>query len=337
MKTRQLVSTLAAGLLALHSSVSVGSDQHHHDRYIPAPIGVMGDHVHGKGEWMLSYRYAHMAMDGMRDGGDDLKNAEVLTDFMVTPTKMTMDMHMFGAMYTVSDDLTLMIMMPWIKKSMDLVTRRGRKFTTNSEGIGDLKVGGLFSLKRWSHQQVHLNMSVSIPSGDINETDNIPAAQDVQLPYPMQLGSGSWDILPGITYNGQMENYSWGGQALATLRISDNDNNYTLGDRLEISTWNAHSLSREWNVSARLRWQTWGNIDGDDNKLNPGVVPTADPDLQAGTRADALMGLSYSVQSGLMAGNLFAVEGGIPLYENLDGPQMSADWMLTAGWQLVFH
>ncbi len=36
-----------------------------------APIGVMGDHMHHKGEWMLSYRYMHMDMEGNRIGTDE--------------------------------------------------------------------------------------------------------------------------------------------------------------------------------------------------------------------------------------------------------------------------
>ena len=67
------------------------------------------------------------------------------------------------------------------------------------------------------------------------------------------------------------------------------------------------------------------------------MVPTADPGLQGGIRADVLFGLSYSVLSGFMKDSRFALEGGAPLYENLDGPQMSTDWVLTAGWQLVLH
>ena len=31
-----------------------------------APIGVMGEHMHKKGEWMLSYRYMYMDMEGSR-------------------------------------------------------------------------------------------------------------------------------------------------------------------------------------------------------------------------------------------------------------------------------
>jgi hypothetical protein len=64
-----------------------------------APIGVMGDHVHKKGRIMLSYRYMRMEMDGNRSGSDDISTADVLNRFMVAPTNMTMEMHMFGIMY----------------------------------------------------------------------------------------------------------------------------------------------------------------------------------------------------------------------------------------------
>ena len=35
------------------------------------PIGVMGDHRHNKGEWMVSYRYMHMDMQGVQIGTSD--------------------------------------------------------------------------------------------------------------------------------------------------------------------------------------------------------------------------------------------------------------------------
>ena len=42
------------------------------------------------------------------------------------------------------------------------------------------------------------------------------------LGYGMQLGSGTWDFHPAITYLGQTENYSYGAQ-LGGARIGDND------------------------------------------------------------------------------------------------------------------
>jgi len=94
------------------------------------PIGVMGAHAHTQGDWMFSYRFMRMDMDGNRDDSDRVSTKKVLKDYMIAPKSMTMDMHMLGAMYGVSDDLTVMLMVPYLDLEMDHVTRMGAKFTT---------------------------------------------------------------------------------------------------------------------------------------------------------------------------------------------------------------
>lgn len=42
----------------------------------------------------------------------------------------------------------------------------------------------------------------------------------------MQLGSGTYDALPGITYLAQYGQFSWGAQATATIRLGGNDRDY---------------------------------------------------------------------------------------------------------------
>ncbi|MEF9437847.1 MAG: hypothetical protein L0922_03550 [Candidatus Mariimomonas ferrooxydans] len=69
------------------------------------PVGVMGGHIHHTGSWMLSYRYMYMGMDGNRDGTDSVSTGDVLQDFMVTPTEMSMQMHMLGIMHSPSKSL----------------------------------------------------------------------------------------------------------------------------------------------------------------------------------------------------------------------------------------
>ncbi|NES25727.1 MAG: transporter, partial [Symploca sp. SIO3E6] len=144
-----------------------------------APISVMGEHTHQAGEFMFSYRYMYMRMDGNRDGTDDLSDQEVLQQFPVTPTNMDMEMHMFGGMYAPTDDLTLMVMIPYVLKEMDHVTRTGVNFTTNSEGFGDLQLTGLYNVLRQNRQRVHFNLGVSFPTGSIDERDDIPAGNVV--------------------------------------------------------------------------------------------------------------------------------------------------------------
>ena len=315
--------------------VGVGTTGHHHHGALE-PTGVMGAHLHGAGNWMLSYRFMHMDMQGDRKGTSSVSTAEVLADYMVAPLDMTMDMHMLGAMYAPTDQLTLMAMVPFLDIEMHHITRMGMRFSTKASGLGDIKLSGLYSLYSSGAHRLHLNLGVSLPTGDIDRRDDTPVGTNQKLPYPMQLGSGTWDLLPGITYTGMAGTWSWGSQALATIRLGENSNDYTLGDRLEVTGWVGHKLCQASNLTLRLDGQTWGNIEGADPDLNPMMVPTADPDLRGGTRLDLLAGLDYMFHSGALAGSRLAIEGGLPIYQDLDGPQLETDLILTAGWQFMW-
>lgn len=309
---------------------------HVHVHLTQEPAGVMGAHVHHAGKWMLSYQYMYMNMHGNRDGKDRVSTSDVLKEYMVAPTDMIMQMHMLGVMYTPIDKLTLMAMIPYLDVEMDHVNRRGVKFTTRSDGIGDVKVSALYSFLNMDNVQFILNAGVSLPTGSIDEEDDTPAGQDVQLPYPMQLGSGTVDLLPGITYLGHKKKWSWGSQFMATIRLGENDNDYTLGDRYRLTFWLSRKLLDWLSTSARLDWQLWEDIDGADPKLNPAMVPTADPDLRDGRRIDFLLGANISPSQGKMKNAKLAIEGGFPVYQSLDGPQLETDWLITAGLQWTF-
>lgn len=309
---------------------------HHHLHDDASPSGVMGGHTHPRGGTMFSYRYMRMQMDGLRDGTDGLSDAEVLRRFKVTPLRMTTEMHMFGAMYAFSDELTLMAMLPWVNKEMDHVTRMGQAFTTRSQGLGDVRLSALYVLGRRPGRQLHLNATLSAPSGDIDERDDTPAQAGARLPYPMQLGSGSWDLLPGITYSAERGPYAWGVQSVATLRLSENDNDYRLGHRFELTAWGGYRFLGRWRGSLRLKGSWWGDVHGADPALNPALVPTADPDLQGGRRVDLLAGVNFYPRDAVFKGQRLALEAGIPVHEKLDGPQMSSQWVINGGWRYVF-
>jgi hypothetical protein len=219
---------------------------------------------------------------------------------------------------------------------MDHRTRAGSTFTTGSQGIGDVKLMGLYGIREWGQEKIHLNIGLSLPTGSINEKDTLPTGR-ARLPYPMQLGSGTYDFMPGLTYLGQAGDWSWGSQTLATIRLqSDNGNDYRLGNAINITGWFAKQLSDLWSASLRVDGQAWGDVHGADPQLNPAVVPTADPNLRGGKRIDLLAGVDYQATAGFFQGHRLAIEAGLPVWQNLDGPQLETDWTLTAGWQYVF-
>ena len=87
-----------------------------------APISVMGDHMHKMGEWMVSYRYMTMDMEGLLNESNSVTASSQLTGMTsMVPTKMTMDMHMFGTMYAISNKWTLMGMLNYLNNDMDMI------------------------------------------------------------------------------------------------------------------------------------------------------------------------------------------------------------------------
>lgn len=305
-----------------------------------APIGVMGDHTHEAGEFMLSYRYMRMNMNGLRDDDERISTSKVLQSYPVAPQSMDMEMHMFGAMWAPIDRLTLMLMVPYVRKEMDHRTGTGLTFTTRTDGVGDIKLSGLVKLWENESHELHLNLGISFPTGSISEQDDTPPIDGTtqRLPYPMQLGTGTYDFLPGITYNGHLDAWSWGGQARGEVRMNENHAGYRVGNEYALTAWGARELARWVSASLRVEWSQSVNYRGRDESsaLNPAIVATADPGKRAAMRLDALAGLNFIVPATPLEGIRFAVEAGLPVYQRLDGPGLETDWILTVGTQYAF-
>ena len=324
-----------------------------------APIGVMGDHIHGKGEFMLSYRFVHMDMQGNRAGTDSTDADTIVTTvpnrffgkpmqpptLRIVPTEMSMDMHMFGAMYAPSDWLTLMVMGMYMEKDMEHTTYMGGRgtnvrgsFRVKTDGIGDTRASGLIRLHDDGIHKLHLNAGVSFPTGSTSETHEIltpmGARPTVRVPYAMQLGSGTYDLLPGITYNGHSGKMYWGGQYMGTFRLGD-DQGYSLGEKHTLSAWMNYQWRPFVSTALRLQFDTLGEIDGMDPMI-AGPVQTADPGNYGGDELTLNLGMNLMGQSGALTGQRLAVELSLPLLRDLKGPQMETDWTVTAGWQYAF-
>ena len=297
-------------------------------------------HTHERGEWMVGYSFMHMDMHGNRDGTGNLSPGDVIAQgYMVSPTNMDMDMHMFHAMYGITDELTAMVMLPYIRKSMDHLRMDGVRFTTKSRGIGDVSMTGLYELVQEGPHRLIGVLGLSFPTGSINERDRLPGmapGMRARLPYPMQLGSGTFDLLPGMTYVGQTLGWQWGLHSDGTVRLNENKYDYRLGDAYEVSGWGARKLTKWASGSIRLVWDQWLDIHGADSVLITGMVPTADPSLRAGRRLMVMLGVNVFAEEGRLEGLRGTAEVGIPAYQHLDGPQLETDWSLNFTLEWIF-
>jgi hypothetical protein len=365
MKKLLLASVMALSLSAYgveataHESTTTGySDGIRADSH--APIGVMGDHMHNKGEWMLSYRMMHGEMEDSRDGTSDLSPETIATTIpnrffgnpgqpatlRMVPLRMEKDVHMVGAMYAPSDVVTLMAMGKYIDKEMEMLVFQGGAGTNTlgttkaqSKGFGDVKMSSHIRLFENANHHVHLNAGLSLPTGSIKKSDTVLTPMNMQskmrLAYGMQLGSGTYDVLPGLTYTGHGDKWGWGAQYMGTLRLGRNSQDYSLGNKHQVTAWGSYLFTPAVSLSARITGDTEGKIDGMDSNIM-GASQTADPDNYGGKRISASLGLNTVVTGGVFKGHRFSIEGTLPVYQNLNGPQLKRDSMIVVGWSKSF-
>ena len=299
-----------------------------------APISVMGDHMHQMGEWMVSYRYMSMEMEGLLKGSDSVAPTMMATGFMANmlPSEMTMDMHMFGTMYAISNKWTLMGMLNYLDNEMSMPMGK-----MDSSGVGDVKIAGLYDLAQWDGgRRMHLNLGVSLPTGSIDEKD----AMSRLLGYGMQLGSGTYDFHPAITYLAQTDNYSYGAQLGGILRIGENDQDYTLGNKFGAALWGARKITDSLSASAKLDYSTQSEIDGSDTRLDARNMMMASPSFQTASQGRDMttfgLGLNYYFQNGGLSGHRLAAEWETPIDQKVNGVQLELDSVWTLGWQYAW-
>ena len=326
---------LSSSILFAHEGTWTASRPDGH-----APISVMGDHMHAMGEWMVSYRYMTMDMKGLlKDSNNVTADSQTGTmmmpgDYMMVPTEMTMDMHMFGAMHAISDQWTLMCMLNYLDNEMTMIDRMDVTSKMETSGISDLKLAGLYDLARWEDgRRAHLSLGLSAPTGSIDEKSG-----GNTVGYGMQLGSGTWDFHPAITYLGQTENYSYGAQLGGILRIGDNDQGYTLGNRVEATLWGARKITDSLSASIKIDHTCEEEVDGEHNGLKPrkGMSPSNHPDHQGRDLTSLGLGLNYYFQSGALQGHRIAAEWETPLDQKVNGVQLELDSTWTVGWQYAW-
>lgn len=301
-----------------------------------APIGIMGDHIHRQGDFMLSARSMFMRMEQNYIGSSTVTDlqAQQAGPFGVVPTKMDMQMHMIGAMYGLTENITLMAMINYVEMSMDHdfgPGLTGGSFRTTSSGWGDASLGAIMNLWNDQNSVFTCGLNLLLPTAEIEEADLIPPAGGIRrLPYPMQLGHGNWGMAPSLTYTEHLQSWSYGLQAKAQIFLDHNSEGYQLGDRFETSAWIAAPVSTNTAASLRLTYSNWENITGSDSQISILPVPTARENLRGGERIDLYAGLSYAFpQTRARLG----LEVGKTLWQDLDGPQLGNDFTVQLGLQ----
>ncbi len=301
-----------------------------------APAGVMADHVHKAGDFMIGLSWMHETSGGANyTGSQKASDAQVASaGYTVRAEAMTMDMAMLHLMYAPSDRVTLMAMPSWMRMEMTMLgiampamggdhaghhmLMPGQTMTHAVSGVGDTKLGALVALSRNPRLSAHAGLMVSAPTGSVSKKND----NGTFVHYGMQPGSGTWDFEPSLTVQGKGATFGWGLQGSLVHRLEDrNESGYRLGDRLAATGWVSARVHPRVSLSVRMAYSDEGEIEGHYNAAHNHASPPDRQENYGGERIEAGLGANVTLGQGLRLG----AEAVLPLWQDVNGFQLHKD------------
>lgn len=324
-----------------------------------APAGVMYSHMlPNTGDIMVGYRYMYGRRAGdILHGTNSVSDQEVVNkgcsdeiNCRFIQPYMEMSMHMINIMYAPTDWLNLMLMPTFIDMEMNLRELDGRPPPVDgvhehtgvgghtTGGVGDTVISSLFKLYDQPGHHLHLGLGLSAPTGNVDLEFRRIAREDGSIVhFAMQLGSGTWDFLPNLTYTGEYNDWSWGAQLKGEVRMqNENESGYRLGNELQTSLWGSYKVTDWLSSSIRGIYSTQAAIKGDFNTFSGRVGPMDFPANHGGNFGDIGFGVNISIPRGDLVGNSFAFEWLQPIVDDVNGYQIKRQGALAASWSYAF-
>ncbi|MEE9614261.1 MAG: transporter [Thermodesulfobacteriota bacterium] len=319
------------------------------------PMNIMGGGVPETKEFRLKISPMFMKMGDLRDGTHSVDEDSLITGmgapYMAVPTEMTMTMTNLAVGYSFTDDFFVGIMPMWKKNRMRMKVQpmmgAPYKYTMESDGMADTMLMTKYRLYADDPliptNQFSFFFGLSLPTGSIDEENDEhpdPAKRDALLPYGMQLGSGTFDPSFGLLYQGSSSPWWWGANLTYTGRWYKNKREYRLGDELKLDLYGMYQLRYDLVGQLQLNAKSSGKVRGEMDDARDGLAgrmmngnymsPMWDPDNYGGEKLSATVGLQWQP----FPLHILDVNVGVPIYEDLNGPQMEEDYRVMLTWYI---
>lgn len=294
--------------------------------------------------WSFGYNFVTAHFKEYQTGTQTLSTAHMQTLFPVLPIEIIQRAHLLNVGYHVTDRLFMDLQLSYVQQETChiSVVPGFDQFIIKSHGVGDTSIGLNYMLWSDEDESLYAGAALSIPTGEINKKGRTPrsAVQDTLLPYTMQVGSGTFDFNPSLNYIRKMGKFEWANNLQGTVRMGKNYHDYSLSHRAVLKTTLSYELFPFLYPSVKLLGHYWDRIHGQDNDLlapnGSYPAPVTHPDLFGGRKVDLLLGIRIPINHGILRGQSLELEGGLPVYQYLNGPQPGEQWRMAASWKWRF-
>ena len=331
-------SLASLALLGLVATPAAAQDAHIWTDMRPdavAPAGIAAAHMLPAGAFELRYDYQNSRFEGLILGSTDVALLDVLDVYAQSPFERTDVSHGLSVGWGVSSTITVLASTAWIDRTRGITNDEFFNFSESS-GISDVYLDGLFEVFAENGLRVHANLGFRIPTGSIDEAGVNAPGDSIVLPWDMQMGAGSVALRPGITAQMQNDKASVGGQIVSSIYLNDNSREYRYGNGLDASGWAGYVLNDVFAVNAGVRYARWGDFEGRDITLDRLDDPGQDPIFSAGTRVDMPVGFNVMMPEGLLNNTLISAEFIFPVHQDYDQPRLKGDTSFRLTFRRMF-
>ena len=322
------------------------------------PLNVPGGGIPEPHEYRLKVSQMIMSMGPLREGTNNLSEGSQLLPggpYAVVPSAMQMYMTMIGGAYSFTDNFALMAMTSYKFNRMQMEfgpvipAALGSGFTMESRGFGDVKLLGKYRMYSDDNlapkDQVSALFGVSVPTGSIDKkfrNNPVPGQNGTILPFKMQMGSGTFDPIMGLAYQGSQDPFWYGATALYTARVYDNNRGYQQGDEFRLDLYSMYQYHEKSVAFLQLNgsWEDRYSDEPDAGRLGQGhlggnpangfLSPVFDPANYGGRKLAVTAGIQWQP----IPLNVIELNGSVPFYQDLRGPQLKEDFRVMLSWYI---
>jgi hypothetical protein len=314
-----------------------------------APIGVFGANQPRSHRFVLTLSSNYSRTDSNLIGTHYVSPNYIITNVASDRTPMSgshllrvvpLNGHAVGEFatvaYGVSGRIALVITGGWLVKHKDLETYKGLSGQTelgtshpSTRGLSDTTIAGLYRIYQDSDNAVSVSFALGLPTGAYRNSwaPLSPAGTYVNKTavYGMQEGSGTYTILPGIAYTGTAKSLAWGLSYRAVLPLASNADGWRFGNSQTASIWSGYKWASGLISTLRIGGTVQGRIRGQGSDIL-GYAEGNVPVFSGGRELDINLGATVPGRLLRIPKLLVQAEAGVPIYQNLNGPQAASQW-----------
>jgi hypothetical protein len=312
----------------------------------PAPLGVFGADIAAVGKFSVAFSGVFTGLANSRIGTKVVSPEYIVSNtrwfidpsklVRLVPTSVSAMIQTMSVSYGVAENLGIVVAAGAVEKSVSALTYAAPSGTrllgpsyASVAGLSDLEAAAVLRIYRDDVHRLLVSLGMTFPTGSNERSFRLLLSDGtygtVRAFYSMQPGTGTYDFLPGFTYGGALGRYSWGIAYRGRWPFAPNPEGYRYGDLHDFHGWVGYTWIPELTTTLRVTGTTRGHIRGYDPKID-GKSQSANPFFYGGQRVELYGGAT--VGGSLIGFNraTLAMEAGVPLYQNLNGPQLFRNW-----------